>query len=92
MNPLSDHDPNSPYLNTLAIDPGLDSAAHPYPVDAQQLAAVAAQSVSVNNLPEHVDTPLITPGNIGFQCECCLKKPKRFNTEQELRFVTFSIQ
>lgn len=92
VNPLSDpnQDRNSPYPGQLNIDPVLNSTAHPYPLDGPQLAAQAAQLISVENpvSSKELNTSSMT-GNTPLSCECCPKKPRRFNSEAELRYVTW---
>lgn len=93
VNPLSDpnQEQNSPYLSQLNIDPVLNSVAHPYPLDAQQLAVHAAQSIPVESVAPSNDSNTVSmSGNTPLSCECCPKKPKRFNTEAELRYVTWT--
>ena len=80
----------SPYMSSLSLDPGLqgtDSQGQPqFNVDlAQQLAAAAAAKVSSENAnrtkqqnpPRHSASHHI--------CDCCPKKPKKFDTLEELR-------
>lgn len=80
----------SPYMSSLTLDPGLqglDVQSQPqFSVDAtQQLAAAAAQKVHAENAsrmkqqnpPKHSASHHI--------CDCCPKKPKKFDTVEELR-------
>ena len=91
VKPLNRENHPSLYMNTLSLDPGLQGSGESqsqsqFSVDtAQQLAAAAAQKVSDENAsrmkqqnpPRHSASHHI--------CDCCPKKPKKFDTQEELR-------
>ena len=75
----------SPYMSTLSLDPALDSQTHSQIGSEAQLTAAAAQKMSAENANhsnQQGNTPKLQNIHI---CDCCPKKPKKFDTLQELR-------
>ncbi|MCJ1324480.1 hypothetical protein MMC10_001142 [Thelotrema lepadinum] len=88
--PLEQETHASPYMSSLSLDPGLggnDSQGQPqFNVDlAQQLAAAAAAKVSTENANRAKQQNPPRHSAIHHICDCCPKKPKKFDTLEELR-------
>lgn len=76
---------NSPYVSTLSLNPGPQdslSRAQQRPQPESQSTAAIARKMSGPAAPQKHSTAPKIQNHI---CECCPKKPKKFDTLQELK-------
>lgn len=94
ISPSSDQQHNgrdSPYVNSLSINPSPQNALsrlQQHPSEGKSSAAIARKMSTGNSAPRKQNAPNIQPH--AHICECCPKKPKKFETLQELRCVALS--
>lgn len=79
---------DSPYVTSISINPSpqnsISQSPHQHrPSDIKSTAAIARKMSSGNTGPRKQNAPSLQPH--AHICECCPKKPKKFDTLQELR-------
>ena len=89
ISPLSEFGPtkDSPYITTVSLNPSQSSItpARPHQQNRDSKPVSTARKMSIQSAVNH--TRHSNASRIGgqFMCECCPKKPKKFESEEELR-------
>ena len=79
---------DSSYINSIPIDP---ATQEPFPQTAQPDSSDHQPTMMAHRLPSDLNNQGKIPGGSQLQahmhiCACCPKKPKKFDTEEELRY------
>ena len=92
LSPNIDPELTGPFFTSRSLDPS-PRASLSYSSEPRKFSEIMQDQMQLSPeeiSPQHADTSqLPTASRSGkIQCECCPKKPKKFDTAEELRYVT----